>query len=130
MGGADSEPRLAAVDQIEIDELLERLLQRRGRVIAGVVRPQRVRVADMRQRIGSEEADDAVGDRRPIGQFLVEPGKRSAKFQVGFCSIRFQNSRKRGSRLSISLPAIRLALIAPIEVPMIQSGSTPASCTA
>ena len=34
------------------------------------------------------------------------------------------------SRLSGSLPAIRLALMAPIEVPMIQSGSMPASCSA
>ena len=29
-----------------------------------------------------------------------------------------------------SLPAIRLALIAPIEVPITQSGSMPASCSA
>ena len=42
----------------------------------------------------------------------------------------FQNSRKRDSRFCGELPAIRPALIAPIEVPMIQSGSMPASCSA
>jgi hypothetical protein len=40
--------------------------------------------------------------------------------------MRFQNSVSRESRCSGALPAIRLALIAPIEVPMIQSGSIPA----
>jgi hypothetical protein len=44
--------------------------------------------------------------------------------------MRRQNSSSRSSRFSGSLPAIRLALIAPIEVPMIQSGSIPASCSA
>ena len=54
----------------------------------------------------------------------------SRKLQSGFCSIRFQNSRNLDSRLEGELPAIRLALMAPIEVPMIQSGSIPASCSA
>jgi hypothetical protein len=50
--------------------------------------------------------------------------------QTGFCSIRFQNSLRRASRFSGALPAMRLALMAPIEVPMIQSGSMPASWSA
>src|SRR5215510_8153025 len=37
--------------------------------------------------------------------------------------MRRQNSSSRSRRCSRSLPAIRLALMAPIEVPMIQSGS-------
>jgi hypothetical protein len=60
----------------------------------------------------------------------LKPGKASRKLQIGFCSIRFQNSFSRGRRLCGALPAIRLALMAPIEVPMIQSGSMPASCSA
>jgi hypothetical protein len=44
--------------------------------------------------------------------------------------IRRQNSSSRSRRLSGSLPAIRLALMAPIDVPMIQSGSIPASWSA
>ena len=37
MGGANGQPRLAAVDQIEIDQFLKGLLQRRGRVVAGAL---------------------------------------------------------------------------------------------
>jgi hypothetical protein len=39
--------------------------------------------------------------------------------------MRRQNSSSRSRRFSGSLPAIRLALMAPIDVPMIQSGSPP-----
>ena len=45
-------------------------------------------------------------------------------------AIRRQNSSSAGKRLFASLPAIRPALMAPIEVPMIQSGSMPPSCSA
>jgi hypothetical protein len=44
--------------------------------------------------------------------------------------IRRQNCSSRSKRFIGSLPAIRLALMAPIDVPMIQSGSTPDSCRA
>jgi hypothetical protein len=57
----------------------------------------------------------------------LKPGNNPGKLQTGRRSIRFQNSCKRGKRFSGALPAIRLALIAPIDVPMIQSGSMPAS---
>ena len=46
------------------------------------------------------------------------------------CSTRLQNSRSLASRSPGALPAIKAALIAPIEVPITQSGSTPASCSA
>ena len=39
MGGADGEPRLAAIDEIKIDQLFKGLLQRRGRVITGALGP-------------------------------------------------------------------------------------------
>ena len=39
-----------------------------------------------------------------------------------------QKSRSASSRSSLALPAISAALIAPIETPAIQSGSSPASC--
>ncbi len=48
----------------------------------------------------------------------------------GPCWTRRQNAFSRSSRSAGSLPAIRLALIAPIEVPITQSGSMPASCSA
>ena len=41
-----------------------------------------------------------------------------------------QNSRSRGRRSSNALPAMIAPLMAPIEVPITQSGSTPASCSA
>ena len=41
-----------------------------------------------------------------------------------------QNSLSLAKRSSGLLPAMMAALIAPIEVPMIQSGSTPVSCSA
>jgi hypothetical protein len=37
-----------------------------------------------------------------------------------------QNSFKRGTRLSGSLPAMMAALMAPIDIPAIHSGSKPA----
>ena len=45
-------------------------------------------------------------------------------------STRCQNSLSFGKRSSGLLPVMMPALMAPIEVPMIQSGSTPASCSA
>jgi hypothetical protein len=45
-------------------------------------------------------------------------------------STRRQNSWSLERRSSTLLPAIRLALMAPIEVPISQSGSMPASCSA
>jgi hypothetical protein len=79
MGRPDREPRPAAIDQIEIDQLFQRLLQRRCRVIAGPVRPQHIGIARMRQRVRPEEAGDAVGDGRPVGELLVETGKGVAE---------------------------------------------------
>ena len=46
------------------------------------------------------------------------------------CSMRPQKSRNRASRFSLALPAMSAALIAPIDVPITQSGSMPASCNA
>ena len=45
----------------------------------------------------------------------------------GICAeARSQNSRKRATRRSGGLPAISVALMAPIETPEIQSGAAPA----
>ena len=78
MSRADRETRRAAIGQIEIDELVQRLLERNGRIIAGVIGTQRIGIAGMRQRIGPEETWNAMGHGRPIGQLLVEAGKRGA----------------------------------------------------
>ena len=124
MGGPHGQPRRSTIDQIEIDKLAERLFERFGGIVARLVGAERKVGAGMGERIGSEEAGNTVRDRRPVGQLLVEC--RESRRQIpgtGRCSIRFQNSRKRGNRSCGALPAIRLALMAPIEVPMIQSGS-------
>jgi hypothetical protein len=41
-----------------------------------------------------------------------------------------QNASSRSMRRSRGLPAMMAPLMAPIEVPITQSGSTPASCSA
>ena len=79
MRGADRETRLARVHQVEIDEFGECPLQRRGRIITGAIRAQRIAVAGMGQCIGPEEAGNPVGHRRPIGQLFVEARKDVAK---------------------------------------------------
>ncbi len=48
----------------------------------------------------------------------------------GPCSTLCQNAWSRDIRSEGWLPAMMLALIAPIDVPMTQSGSMPASCSA
>jgi hypothetical protein len=57
-------------------------------------------------------------------------GQAEEPCQNSLYDMRPQNSFNLGSRSSGSLPAISAALMAPIEVPMIQSGSMPASCSA
>jgi len=57
-------------------------------------------------------------------------GQADEPCQNSLYAMRSQNSFSIGRRLCGALPAIRLALMAPMEVPMIQSGSMPASCIA
>jgi hypothetical protein len=75
-----------------------------------------------------------LGEKKPgtplsrvVSWFAVFP---NADGHVGRLSIRDQNSRSRFNRNGISLPAIIDPLIAPIEVPITQSGSMPASWSA
>ena len=58
------------------------------------------------------------------------PDHAGGTLQNALRSTRRQKSRSRSSRCSTAFPAMMAALIAPIEVPMIQSGSTFASCSA
>ena len=69
----------AAADEIEVDQFLQRPLQRCGRVIAGALRPQHKGVACVSERIGPEEASNAVRDGRPVGELLVEARKHLAE---------------------------------------------------
>ena len=46
------------------------------------------------------------------------------------CSKRSHSSHSRGKQACGVLPAMTAALMAPIEVPITQSGSMPASCSA
>ncbi len=67
MRRTDGQSRRGSIGQIEIDQLEQGLLQRRGRIEAGMIGAEWIGLADMRQRIRSEEAGNAVGDGRPIG---------------------------------------------------------------
>jgi hypothetical protein len=55
MGGADRQPWRAAIDQIEIDEFVQRLLKRLGRVISGPVGAKWIIDAGVGQRVRLEE---------------------------------------------------------------------------
>jgi hypothetical protein len=79
MRGANRQARCALVDQIEIHQLRQRPLQRRGRVIAGIVGAERIAVAGMGQRVRPEKAGNAVGHRRPIRELFVEVRQDVAK---------------------------------------------------
>jgi hypothetical protein len=79
MGGADRQAWRTLIDQIEINELAQRPLQRRGRVIAGIIGAERIAVAGMGQRIGPEEARNAVGHGRPVRELFIEARKDVAK---------------------------------------------------
>ena len=65
MRGADGEPLLAAIDAIEIDQLLERLAQRLGRVIAGIVGAEIHMGAEEGAGVRLEEPGNALGQRHP-----------------------------------------------------------------
>src|SRR6516225_1369357 len=75
MGSTDRQAGRAAVEQIDINQLVQGLLERRCRIVAGTLRAQRIRIAGMSQRIGSEESRNSVRDRCPVGQSLIEAGK-------------------------------------------------------
>ena len=85
--------------------------------------------AHERHRIRLEEAGDAAEHGVQYETVSLNPGQGDA-FQMSLRVMRRQNSCSRGSRFSGSLPAISPALMAPMDVPMIQSGSRPASCSA
>ena len=61
MRGAHRQPRMTAIDEIEIDQFLERLSQRLGRVIAGVVGAEMHVGAEEGARMRLEEPGDALG---------------------------------------------------------------------
>ena len=68
MRGADRESRMAAIDHVEIHELLERLAQRLGRVIAGKIGAERNMRAEKGAGVGLEKAGNPAGERRPCGE--------------------------------------------------------------
>ena len=65
MRSTDGEARVPGIDQGEIDELFQRLAQRLGRVVAGVVGAERHMGAEKGAQIRLEEAWDAGRERRP-----------------------------------------------------------------
>ena len=65
-----------------------------------------------------------------VPSIAATPNGSSGLGPKPFCSTWPQKSRSRSRRCAGSLPQISAALIAPIEVPITQSGSMPASCSA
>ena len=57
MRGAHGQPRMAAIDEREIDQLLQRLAQRLGRVVAGMVGAER--------HMGAEESARMLVSKKP-----------------------------------------------------------------
>ena len=70
----------------------------------------------------------SLGEQARIAEPVSRTGARSCHH--GLYSSEVQNSRKRSTRFSGGLPAMRPALMAPLEVPITQSGSIPASWSA
>ena len=82
------------------------------------------------------EEGDRIGRKNPatpaasvfqFGRLEPNQGSIESDSSVGECSTRRQNSRSFASRSAGLFPAMIEALIAPIEVPITQSGSIPAS---
>jgi hypothetical protein len=76
MGGTDGQARLAMVDELEIDEVEQRLRKRRSRIIAGAVGAQYRMGAQEGEGIGQEESWKAIQERVPVGERLsqLRPG--------------------------------------------------------
>jgi hypothetical protein len=127
MGGADHQARLVAVDESEIDELGKRLAQRRRRIVTRRIGPQRDVGAEERRRIRLEEAGNSAGHGRPCRKGIRQPRQRRRDAPEG---VALDAPPDRSSRCATAFPAMMAALIAPMDVPMIQSGSTFASCRA
>ena len=65
MRGAHSEPRVAAIDEIEIDQLLERLAQRLGRIVSGMIGAERYMRSKEGAGVRFKKTGDSTGDRHP-----------------------------------------------------------------
>ena len=82
------------------------------------------------ERVGPEEPATPVVTVVQFGSMAPRNGlAANAISNAGECSTRLQKARNRSRRSSGALPAIRFALMAPIDVPIIQSGSTPLRAT-
>ena len=77
VGGADAEPRVPGIEEIEIDQPLERLAQRRG-----VVEAERAlrapRLQPGRRHARQEEAGDARGDAGERAPFVEDATEQVA----------------------------------------------------
>ena len=81
--------------QRKVDELGERLLQRGGRVEAGVVLSERIVRAEKCQWIGLEESGDAAEQGRPIGGRVGRARASSTEPRNSLRRMRRQNSSSR-----------------------------------
>ena len=79
------------------------------------------------RRFGSKKPEIPDNSVARFGIAAPNHGKLETAAREGVFWTRFQKAFILSSLSSRRLPAIRLALMAPIDVPMTQSGSTPAS---
>jgi hypothetical protein len=77
-----------------------------------------------------EEAGDALGQRHPRRERVTGSGPGGERAPEVCAPLVSRTPLSFGKRSYGLLPVISAALMAPIEVPMIQSRSTPASCSA
>ena len=127
---ADAKSHAVGVDTVEIDQLFERRLERAGIVGAGGLNGSG-RMQPGRWKSRGEEAGRAT-HQSEIGAHLVQPlphgiaslpeTRAHSNHNHGLAVTRSQNARSLSTRASGALPAISAPLMAPIEMPAIQSG--------
>ena len=127
--GADRQTWLVALAERKVDELQQRALKRCGRVIAGVVGAERDVGAKERKGVRREEAGQTSRNGGPVCESLGDLRRPERPRSIGGRRAARTPPRQRAC-LPGSLPTMIEALMAPMEVPMTQSGSMPASCSA
>src|SRR5262249_3257578 len=127
---SDSQPWRPSVNDREVHQFGECFAERHGRIETSAIHPQRDVCAPECRQIGLEESGMPLTSVDQYDHASESPVHAGTNGHARGRSILFQNSSSFVRRYSGLLPAMMLALIAPIEVPTIQSGSTPASCSA
>ncbi len=123
---ANRQAATAGFDQVEIHQFRQRLFQRIGAVITGVLGAQRPRGAGEGRRVRGEKSGHAMRHGQPVRELARRTQARSPPALERTRIARFaRRPANVSTRASGRFPAMSAALIAPIEVPMTHSGSHP-----